>query len=92
MGVFVLAENIGTVLKVFVGILIVVLIIGCLYQLSLEVGSDSKASEKNPTPTMLFKEDNRENPTVYMSKTKQAGTQTQTYFEPQRKMDVELIK
>lgn len=46
LGVFVLAENIGTVLKVFVGILIVVLIIGCLYQLSLEVGSASKTSEK----------------------------------------------
>ena len=46
LGIFVLAENIGTVLEVFVGILIVALIIGCLYQLSLEVGSNSKASEK----------------------------------------------
>ena len=46
LGIFVLAENIGTVLEVFVSILIVALIIGCLYQLSLEVGSNSKPSEK----------------------------------------------
>lgn len=35
LGVFVLAENLGTVLEVFVSILIVALIIGCLYQLAL---------------------------------------------------------
>ena len=46
LGVFVLAENIGAVLEVFAVILIVALIIGCLYQLSLEVGSNDKAPEK----------------------------------------------
>lgn len=47
LGIFVLAENIGAVLEVFAVILIVALIISCLYQLSLEVGSDGKAPEKN---------------------------------------------
>lgn len=49
LGMFVLAENIGTVLKVFGYILLISIIISCLYQLSLNVESDNKTPEKKFT-------------------------------------------